>query len=121
MEMNLRKALGVTLVAMLFCVAVGAAAKPKDSRTMVLLSDAIVTGSHLASGTYNVRWTSQSPAAAVSFLQEGKVVATATGKIVDRGKKYESNEVVYDRDADGAHVIVELRFRGSSEVIVFNE
>jgi hypothetical protein len=121
MEMNLLKVLGVTIVAMLFCVAVGAAAKPKDSGTMVLHSDVILNGSHLASGTYDVRWTNHSPEVAVSFLQDGKVVATATGKIVDRGRKCESNEVMYNSDANGAHVIAEIRFRGSSEVIVFNE
>ena len=113
--------MSVTIVAMAFFVAAGAAAKPKDSRNVVLRYDATVAGSHLASGNYNIQWQTHSPEATVSFLQGSKVVATAEGKVVDRGTKYSSNEVVYDQTADGARVIQEIRFRGSSEVIEFNE
>ena len=119
--MKMRKVLGITMVAMVCFVAVNLAAKSKDSGTMVLHSDAIVAGSHLASGTYGVQWQAHSPEATVSFLKEDKVVATATGRVEDRGKKYASNEVVYSVDAGGAHVVQELRFKGSSQVIVFNE
>jgi hypothetical protein len=48
-------------------------------------------------------------------------VATAKGKVVDHGRKYSSNSVVYNLSADGAHVIQELHFSGSSEVIEFNQ
>jgi hypothetical protein len=106
---------------MAFFVAAGAAAKPKDSRNVVLHSDATVAGSHLASGRYNVQWQTHSPEAIVSFLQGSKVVATAEGKVVDHGRKYLLDEVVYDETADGARVIRELRFKGSSEVIEFNQ
>ena len=119
--MRLTKTLSVTIVAMAFFVAAGAAAKPKDSRNVVLHSDATVAGAHLASGTYIVQWQTHSPQATVSFSQGSKVVATAEGKVVDSGRKYLSNAVVYDETADGARVIRELRFRGSSEVIEFNQ
>jgi hypothetical protein len=121
MEMKLRKILSVTIVAMAFFVAAGAAAKPKDSRNMLLHYDATVAGSRLGSGTYNVQWQTHSPGATVSFLRGSKVVMTAEGKVVDRGRKYSTTEVVYNESANGAHVIQELRFKGSSEVIVFNE
>ena len=57
----------------------------------------------------------------MTFMHGGKVVATAEGKVVERGSKYDSNQVVYDQTADGARVISEIRFGGSSQVIVFNE
>jgi hypothetical protein len=121
MEMKLTKTLNFTIVAIALFVAAGAAAKSKDLRSVVLRSDVTVAGTHLASGTYGVTWQTQSPEATVSFSQGSKVVATAEGKVVDSGRKYQSDEVMYDETADGARVIREIRFKGSSEVIEFNQ
>jgi len=119
--MRLTKTLSVTIVALAFFIVAGASAKVKDSGNLDLRFDATVAGAHLARGNYNVRWQSHSPEATVSFLQGSKVVATAGGKVVDRGTKYEDNEVVFDETADGTRVIRELHFTGSSEVIEFSE
>jgi len=119
--MRLAKTLSVTIVAMALFVAAGAAAKTKDLRTMVLHSNATVAGAHLASGTYNVQWQTHSPEATVTFMQEGKLVATAEGKVVDRGKKYPADAVMFDETGDGGRIIREIRFKGSSEVIEFNQ
>ena len=119
--MKLMRFLGVTIIAMVCFVAVAVAARAKDARTIVLHTDAVVAGSHLASGKYDVQWQTHSPEATVSFLKESKVVATVTGKVVDRGKKYASNEVLFDNDGTGGNVVQELRFKDSSQVIVFNE
>jgi len=81
----------------------------------------MVAGSHLTSGDYSVTWETHSPTATVSFLQRGKVVAAVEGKVVDRGTKYPANQVVYAIAATGAREVQEIRFRGSSEVIVFSE
>ncbi|MGA2982425.1 MAG: hypothetical protein ABSG32_01350 [Terriglobia bacterium] len=119
--MRLRKTLSVTIIAMALFVAASAAAKAKDSRDVRLNYDATVAGSHLASGVYNIKWETHSPQATVSFLQGNKVVATAEGKVVDRGKKYQDNQIVYNEAGNGGRKIQEIRFRGSSEVIVFND
>jgi len=109
------------MVALVSFVAVSASAKMKDSGTIVLHSEAIVGGTHLGDGVYSVQWQTHSPEATVSFLKGNKVVAKAEGKLVDRGKTYQNNQVVYSSDGNGAQVIQEIRFRGSSEVLVFNE
>ena len=119
--MNLRRILSVSIVAVAFVVAAAAAAQAKDSKDIVLHYDATIAGSHLSSGAYSVTWETHSPEATVSFLHGRKVMATAEGKVVDRGKTYSANEVVYNLTPDGARVIAEIRFRGSSAVIVFNE
>jgi hypothetical protein len=127
MEMNmyLRKTLSVSIVAMSLFVAAGfaagAAAAAKDSGNLVLNYDATVAGNHLTGGKYNIQWKTHSPEATVTFKHEGKVVATAEGKVVDHGSKYDSNQVVYSQAADGSRVISEIRFGGSSQAIVFNE
>ncbi|MDR3676062.1 MAG: hypothetical protein P4N24_11280 [Acidobacteriota bacterium] len=119
--MKLKKSLIVSIVAMGLIVVAGAAAKPKDSKDVVLHHDVTIAGSHLASGNYNIQWQTHSPGATVTFSHGSKVVATAEGKVENRGTKYGANQVVYSEAGNGAHAIQEIRFRGSSEVLVFNE
>ncbi len=119
--MTLKKTLQFTMIALAFTMAVGALAKSKDTTSMTLTHDATIAGSHLASGKYNVQWQTHSPEATVTFSHGNKVVATAEGKVVDRGTKYGFDEVLYDQTADGTRVVQEIRFKGSSQVIVFNE
>lgn len=125
MIMNLKKTLSVSIVAMSLFVAAGfaagAAAQPKDAGNLILRYDAMIAGTHLTGGKYKIQWKTHSPEATVTFLHGSKVVATAEGKVVDRGTKYDSNQVVYDQNADGTRVVSEIRFGGSSEVIVFKE
>ncbi|MGO8791078.1 MAG: hypothetical protein ACLQVL_27360 [Terriglobia bacterium] len=119
--MRLKKTLSVTIAALALIVAASATAQSKDSANVVLHYGAAVAGTHLASGSYDVRVQAHSPEATVSFLHGKNVVATAAGKLVDRGTTYTSNEVVYQMTADGSRVIQEIRLRGSREAIVFNE
>jgi hypothetical protein len=119
--MTLRKSLGAMILAMVFFIAAGAAAKTNGSRSIVLYYDASIAGSHLVSGAYNVEWQTHTPGATVSFVFKGRVVATTGGTVVVRGKKYLTNEVVFNTGPDGTRTVREIRFRGSSEVIVFND
>ena len=118
--MRFRKILSVTIVTMAFLVAVSAAANPKGSKDVTLPYEASISGSHLASGSYSIQWQTHSPEATVTFFQKGKVVATAEGKVVDRGTKYEANQVVYNVAENGSRQVQEIRIKGSSEVIEFN-
>ena len=119
--MKNRIVLGLTTVALALMVTAGAQAKDRNSRNVLVPYDGALVGSHLVSGRYDVQWVTHSPEATVTFQQENKVVATVEGKVVDRGTKYANNQVIYDEKADGARTIQEIRFKGSSEVIVFNE
>lgn len=116
--MKLRRMMQVSIVALAIAAAVGAQAKSKDLKNIVLDFNATVAGTHLASGSYTVQWETHSPEATVNFLQEGKVVGTAEGRLVDRGHKYSSDSVLYD-DLPAGRVIHEIRFKGSSEVLEF--
>ncbi len=119
--MKRKTTFSISMIAIVLFFVASAVAKSRDSKDVLFHYDATIAGTHLTSGNYSVNWQTHSPAATVSFLQKGKVVATAEGTVVDRGSKYPSNEVVYGEAANGAHVVHEIRFRGSSEVIVFNE
>ena len=119
--MKMRMIWGLTTMALALIVTAGAQAKAKNSRDVLVPYDGALAGSHLASGRYDVQWVTHSPEATVTFQQSSKVVMTAEGKVVDRGSKYANNQVIYDEKADGARTIQEIRFKGSSEVIVFNQ
>jgi len=119
--MKLRNILGVTIVALAFTIAVSAGAKAKNSGNVLLAYDASLAGAHLASGIYNVQWETHTPGVKVTIQRGKEIVATAEGKVVDRGKKYANNSVLYNEKGDGSRAIREIRFAGSSEVIVFNE
>jgi hypothetical protein len=38
---------------------------------------------------------------------------------VDRGAKYHTDAVVYTNNADGSHTLVEIRFAGKNQALVF--
>lgn len=43
------------------------------------------------------------------------------GDLVERGKKYDRNAILFDTNADGTNSIREIRPAGSSQAIVFFE
>jgi hypothetical protein len=118
--MDIRKYLGTSILSAALLLACGIPGLAKNSRTVALNRDAVLSGKTLPAGTYVVQWEAHSPQAVVEFAQRHKVVLSTEGKIEDRGKKYDSNTVVYDTAADGSSSISEIRFAGSSEVLVFN-
>jgi hypothetical protein len=115
--MKMQKCFILTIVAL----AIAAGAFAKEGKTINLQHDATLAGTHLASDDYTVTWQAHSPGATVSFARKGKVVATAEGKLVGRPKKSPENEVVYGTAPDGSMQILELRFRGSTQAIVFGK
>jgi hypothetical protein len=118
--MDIRKYLGTLILSVALLLASGTPGLAKNSRTVALNRDAALSGKTLPAGTYVVQWEAHSPQAVVEFAQRHKVVLSTEGKIEDRGKKYYSNVVIYDTAADGTSSISEIRFAGSSEVLVFN-
>ena len=119
--MNFKKVMLLAGVAAAFLVAISAPAKTRHADDVLIGQDAAVAGSHLASGTYDIEWQTHSPEATVKFYEGNKLVATAEGRAVDKGKKYSANEVVYDQTADGKRVIREIHFIGSSQILVFDK
>ena len=119
--MEIRKYLGTSILSVALLLASGIPGLAKNSRTVAVTRDAVLSGKTLPAGTYVVQWEAHSPQAAVDFAQGHKVVLSAEGRFEDRGKKYSSTTVVYDTAPDGSMTISEIRFAGSSEVLVFNQ
>jgi hypothetical protein len=119
--MHIRKYLGTSILSVTLVLASGYPGFAKNSRTVALTQDVVLSGTTLAAGKYVVRWEAQSVQATVEFARGNKVVLSTKCKFEDHGKKYDSDSVVYDTAAGGASTITEIRFAGSSQVLVFNQ
>ena len=119
--MNIRKYLGTSVLSAVLLLACGIPALAKNSRTVTVTHATVLNGKTLPAGEYVVQWEAHNPQAAVEFAQGHKVVLSTEGRLEDRGKKYNSTMVFYDTASDGTRTISEIRFAGSSEVLVFNQ
>jgi len=66
-----------------------------------------------------VSWESYSADATVKFVKGENTVATGKGKWVERPHKYDFDAVVYDRNQNGSRTLLELRFGGTGQALVF--
>ena len=67
-----------------------------------------------------IRWETYSTHAMVKFGQENNIIATADGKWVQRGVRYEHDFFVYRRNDDGSRTLVEIWFAGMKHALVFD-
>ena len=119
--MAVRKYLGILAVSVVLVLAYGIPGFAKNSRNIAISHAVVVSGTTLPAGQYAIRWEAQSAQASVQFVKGKKVVASAQCKLEDRGKKYDSSTVIYATNPDGSNAISEIRFAGSSQVLVFSE
>lgn len=92
----------------------------KNSRSLKLLHSATLNGTEIAAGDYQVSWESHSPDVTVT-LKGRHVIATAQGQWVERDAKYEEDAVVYETNGDGSRTLLEIRFAGMKQALVFGE
>ena len=90
-------------------------------RTFTFFSELTVNGTHLPVGNFVISWESYVPDAIVKFEKEGSVIGTTEGKWIRRGVKYEDDAVVYRKNSDGSRTLLEIRFAGMRQVLVFGK
>lgn len=113
--MNTRK-LSLLIFVMLL---LNLSARASNSKTLAFTTEVTLNGSKLPPGYYEIRWVSHSPEASVTLVRAGHVMVTAMGKWVKRGAKYKADALVYTNNADGSHMLLEIRFAGRSAALVF--
>jgi len=118
--MTIRKHLGASVMALGLLLAAGIPGLAANSRTVTLRYDVVLSGTSLTAGQYHIQWQTHSPEASVQFVRRHKVVLSTEGKVEARNKSYDHDAVVYNTAADGSMSVVEIRFAGSSDVLVFN-
>jgi len=120
MKKNFRRYVATGVVTLGLLAAASLPALAKDSRTVTLDHAAVLNGSSLPAGKYNIQWQTHSPEATVEFMRHHKVVATTEGRVEQREKTYDRDMVVYNTASDGSMSVVEIRFADSNKVLVFN-
>jgi len=98
-----------------------ASAFAKDQHNLTLRHGASINGTTVAAGNYKITWSAESGDPTVNFVKGKENVASAQAKWVDRDTKYSNDQVVYSNDGGTAPKIVEIRFAGKSQVLVFED
>ena len=93
----------------------------RGSRSLTFSSGLTVNGARLPVGDFVVTWESYVPDAVVKFEKHGSVIGTTEGKWEKRSVKYEEDAVVYRKNSDGSRTLLELRFAGMSQALVFGK
>ena len=68
-----------------------------------------------------ISWETYNTHALVAFAQNSSIVATADGKWVKLGIRYDRDAFVYRRNDDGSDTLIEIQFAGMSHALVFNK
>lgn len=113
--MNARRVGLVILIALVLNLSAWA----NNGKTLPFRTEVILNGSKLPSGFYEISWVSHSPEATVTFVKAGQVMVTAMGRWVERGAKYNADALVYTNNPDGSHTLLEIRFAGRKQALVF--
>ena len=103
----------------LIALAVNLSVGANNAKTLPLRTEVTLNGNKLTAGFYQISWVSHSPEATITFVGAGHVMVTAMGKWVDRGAKYRDDAFVYTNNPDGLHTLLEIRFAGKSQALVF--
>jgi len=93
----------------------------RGSRAFTLNSPVTLNGARTPPGDYILSWESYLDDASVKFLLNDFTVATANGRWVKRDVKYPRDAYVYRRNADGSRTLLEIRFGGTRQALVFGK
>jgi hypothetical protein len=93
----------------------------RGSRTFTFLSRLTVNGKHMPVGDFVISWEPYVPDAIVKFEKDGSVLSTTDGKWVRRSVEYANDAVVYRKNSDGSRTLLEIRFAGMRQALVFGK
>jgi hypothetical protein len=116
-----RVRLGTLVLFVALVLTAGVPGFAKSARAVAFASDLVISGTRLPVGRYAIRWDAHTPRPTVEFVRDKKVVLSTLCTLEDRGEKYVADSVLYDTASDGTATIREIRFGGSSEVLVFGQ
>jgi hypothetical protein len=119
--MSVKTNLATPIMGLALVLVTSAPIMAKNAQTIDLTSPAVLNGKRLEVGQYRFQWKSHSPMITLTVWRGKKLVATADGKLIARGTRYQSNTLVFDMNSDGTRVIREMRLAGSSQALVFGD
>lgn len=114
--MSVRSAVALPL-ALALLVPLGALARPRNEHNVVIPASVQVGSTLLKAGTYQVEWQGNGPSLQVSFMEHGKTVATAEGKMVETDRPSPYDDVVTGPEGK-VQMLKEINFHGLKETLV---
>lgn len=117
--MELSQVVKGTILGLALLLATGAVAANKGS--LNVQEPITVSGQQLAAGQYNVSWEGSGSNVQVNILQGKKVVAKASGRVVDLSQSPNYDSAVVKKNADGTRSLTEIRFSGKKQALAIGE
>ncbi len=93
----------------------------RGSRAFTLGSPVTLNGTQTPAGDYIISWESSLDDASVKLLHNDLLVASANARWVKRDVKYSRDAYVYRRNADGSRTLIEIRFGGTYQALLFGK
>lgn len=115
---NMKYVVLVTTLAMLFSLS--AFARDKNQRTVNLAYAVQVGGTQLQPGTYKVEWQGTGPDVQVTFLKNGKTVATVPGTLKTNNSQVTQDDQIVS-DSSNTRTLNELDFGHDKASLVFQQ
>jgi hypothetical protein len=98
-----------------------ALARDKNQHS-VEISDAVqVGGTQLKPGNYKLEWQGTGPEVQVSFVRDGKTIATAPGTLKVDDPRVTQNAVVTQTTSANTTTLTEIDFSHNKESLVFGQ
>jgi hypothetical protein len=91
----------------------------RGKREFALPRALVAGGKRLPAGYCMIRWESYLPDAVVRIEAEQNIGVTLDAKWVKRPENYAQNAVAYQVNGDGTRTLVEIRFSGMQQALVF--
>src|SRR5438309_7023452 len=111
-----------TLVFILaFMSSTGTFAKDNNRHTVEISDSVQVGGTQMKPGKYDVQWQGTGPEIQVSFVQNGKTVATVPGTLKTNDPHVTEDDIVTETTSANLKTLKEIDFSHDKESLVFEQ
>jgi hypothetical protein len=112
----------ITLLFILaFMSSTGVFAKDSNRHSVEIPDSVQVGGTLLKPGKYDVKWKGAGPGIQVSFVHDGKIVATVPGTLKTNDPNVTADDLVIDTTSTTAKTLKEIDFSHNKESLIFEQ
>ncbi|MGH9497713.1 MAG: hypothetical protein ACRD3L_01080 [Terriglobales bacterium] len=97
----------------------GALARSKNQHPVDILDPVQVGTTQLKPGDYQVEWQESGPQVRVSFVRDGRIVATVPGTLKTNDAQVTQDDIVTDTTTGNKKVLKEIDFSHAKEALLF--
>jgi hypothetical protein len=100
---------------------IGSFAKDNNRHSVEIPDSVQVGGTQLKPGKYDVQWQGTGPEIQVTFVHDGKTVATVPGTLKANDPNVTQDDIVIDTTSANAKTLKEIDFSHNKESLVFEQ